>query len=1070
MHPDLGLSGRIARSFLHSPITPLLAIVALLLGLAAILVTPKEEEPQIEVTFADIFIPFPGADPAEVERLVTTPAEQVISELKDIDTLYSFSQPGGAMLIVAFKVGKPRQQALVDLYNQLESNKDWLPSGLGVQEPIIKPRAIDDVPVLNLTLWSRQPGITAEQLTQVAHGLETELKSLPGTRQIRTTGQHDRVVSVTIDPVKMAAFGVSWPELTARLQSLNQQTNSLNLTQQNRQIDIRIGQFLTSAAEVGQVLIRNQNNHPVSLADVAEIRDGADTPTSTVWMSQHNQFFPAVTLSIAKQPGINAVDLVQSVQQHLAKIQHILVPDGIQITVTRDYGKTASDKANTLIGKLIFATFAVVLLVLISMGWREALVVGGAIILTLALTLFASWAWGFTLNRISLFALIFSIGILVDDAIVVVENIHRHQQQGGDWKSAIPHAVDEVGGPTILATLTVIAALLPMAFVTGMMGPYMSPIPINASMGMLLSLAVAFMITPWLAIRLLRPHHPAASPTSDPRESRILGAFRHFLGRFLLGTSAKRSRRLLAIVVMALMLGSLALPVLQAVVLKMLPFDNKSEFQVMVDLPEGSSLEQTQAVLQTLAQRVETIPEVTHVQLYAGTSAPMNFNGLVRHYFQRSSAYQGDLQVNLLDKHQRRRASHDIARDARILLTPLAKAAGASIKIVEIPPGPPVWSPILAEVYGPTQHIREQAAQQVAQQFTRIPDIVDIKVDIPARQTQWQITINHARAAQLGISEGDIRSTIAGAISGSDVSYLHVPDQKYAKPIRLRLADGDKVDLRGILTLQLPAATGEQVPLGELVMVRTDSSPHAIVHKNMQPMIMVTADMAGHLDSPLYGMADIASALGKAYPQWQQYLIHQPNSLAGVQIKWDGEWKVTYETFRDMGIAYGVGMILIYFLVVAHFKSYLVPLIIMAPIPLTMVGVMPGHALLEAQFTATSMIGMIALAGIIVRNSILLVDFVNIQRTAGMTLEQAVIESGVVRAKPIILTALAAMIGACFIIDDPIFGGLAISLLFGLFASTVLTLVVIPVLYYIYLHHLDQAGKQPANVTKDSHL
>lgn len=1053
MRPDLGLAGRIARQFLHSPITPLLAILGLLLGIAAVLVTPKEEEPQIEVTFADIYIPFPGASPQEVEQLVTLPAEQVLSEMKDIDTLYSFSQPGGAMLIVAFKVGKPRQQALVDLYNQLASNKDWLPAGLGVGEPLVKPRAIDDVPILNLTLWSKQADITAEQLTQIAHGLETELKRLPGTRQIQTVGRHDRVVQVTIAPAKLNAFGLNWPQISQVLKSANQQQNNLSLTQDNRQVSLQVGEFLGSADDVGQLIISSQQGHPVYLADVATIKDGADVPSANVWMSQQGNIYPAVTLAIAKQPGVNAVDLSRAVSARMAQVHNILIPQGVEVSLTRDYGQTANEKANKLISKLIFATSAVVILVWLSMGWREAAVVGSAIVLTLAVTLFASWAWGFTLNRISLFALIFSIGILVDDAIVVVENIYRHQQAGGNWRETIPQAVDEVGGPTILATLTVIAALLPMAFVSGMMGPYMSPIPINASTGMLISLAVAFIVTPWLALHLLKSHHNAAS-TQEHKATELL---RRILGSFLLGNHAKKARRKLALVVGLLVLGSLALPVLEWVVLKMLPFDNKSEFQVMVDLPEGTPLEQTQALLQQLAHEAEQIPEVTSVQIYAGTSAPINFNGLVRHYFMRQSAELGDLQVNLQGKHERERSSHQIARDARERLAPLAQKAGATLKVVEIPPGPPVWSPILAEVYGPTQAMREQAALQIQDIFKNTADIVDIDVDVPAQQQHWQIMIDRARAARLGIAEAAIRQILAGALNGEDVSYLHAPDQKYAKPIRLRLEDGEKVDLLGVLSLTLPAATGKAIALSELVQVNKTNKPHSIMHKNMQPMVMVTADMAGKLDSPLYGMAEIASTLREQHPAWKQSLIGQPDGLSGVAIKWDGEWKITYETFRDMGIAYSVGILLIYFLVVAQFNSYSVPLIIMAPIPLTLVGVMPGHAMMGAPFTATSMIGMISLAGIIVRNSILLVDFVNQQRAAGVELAEAVINSGVVRAKPIILTALAAMIGATFILDDPIFSGLAISLLFGLFASTVLTLVVIPVLYFLYLARKEES-------------
>lgn len=1053
MHLDnqeqrMGLAGRLANKFLHSPLTPLFALIGLLLGLAAVLITPKEEEPQIEVTFADIFIPFPGASPQEVEQLITIPAEQVLSELNDIDTLYSFSQPGQAVIIVAFKVGKPRQQALVDLYNQLMSNRDWLPSNLGVGEPLVKPRAIDDVPVLALTLWSQQAGISAEQLTQVAHGLETELKTIAGTRQVQTIGRHDRVVRVTVDPAKLNSFGIGWPALTSVIQSANQQQSNITLTQENRVVQLQIGQFLTQAEDVAQLVIGAHNGKLVYLGDVAHIEDGADIPSANVWMSKSGKIYPAVTLSIAKQPGVNAVELNKALQARIDKVKNVLIPDGVNVSVTRDYGQTADEKSSTLIGKLIFATTAVVLLVWLSMGWREALVVGGAIILTLSVTLFASWLWGFTLNRISLFALIFSIGILVDDAIVVVENIHRHQAMGGNWRDAIPQAVDEVGGPTILATLTVIAALLPMAFVSGMMGPYMSPIPINASSGMLISLIVAFVITPWLAWHLLSAKGHAAPSRIEQQVTQRLG---NFLSLFLLGDKARKHRKQLLLAIGVALLLSMLLPVGKLVILKMLPFDNKSEFQVLLHMPEGTSLEQTQAVLQRLATEVEQIPEVTDVQLYAGTSAPINFNGLVRHYFLRQSPELGDLQVNLKGKHDRKRSSHLIASEARTRLTPIATQAGGVLKIVEIPPGPPVWSPILAEVYGPTQEIREAAAVEVQKAFTKAADIVDIDIDIPAIQQQWQIRIDRLQAMRLGIDESAIRTTLVQALNGADISQLHGEDQKYVKPIRLRLNEGDKVDLQGALALTLPAADGRKVPIGELVQIHKSTQPHAISHKNLQPMIMVTADMAGKLDSPLYGMAEIASELTNTHPEWIQQLVGTPDALSGITVKWDGEWKITYETFRDMGLAYSVGLLLIYFLVVAQFRSYVVPLIIMVPIPLTIIGVMPGHALLGAPFTATSMIGMIALAGIIVRNSILLVDFVNLQHASGTDLATAVIQSGVVRAKPILLTALAAMIGAMFILDDPIFSGLAISLVFGLLVSTLLTLVVIPVFYFLYL-------------------
>lgn len=1056
----LGISGRIAAAFQNSAITPLLALLGLLLGLFAILVTPKEEEPQIDVTFADVFIPFPGATPVEVENLVTLPAEQVISEIKGIDTLYSFSQPDGAMIIVIFKVGVTRNDAIVSLYNQIYSNMDKLPQGAGVGEPLIKPRGIDDVPIVSLTLWSKDKQVSAEQLTHVAQGLETEIKRIPGTREIYTVGQHEIVANVRIDPAKMNSFNLTYDKLRQSLNDNNHISMPASLVQGNQEIKVQAGQFLQSIDDVKQLVVSISQDKqgkpiPVYLADIADISLKSDIPTQSVWHSDKTDIYPAVTIAIGKQPGQNAVDIADATIDRIAKVKNVLIPSNVEVTVSRNYGETAADKSNTLILKLIFATSAVVVLVFLTMGARESLVVGVAIIITLAITLFASWAWGFTLNRVSLFALIFSIGILVDDAIVVVENIHRHMALGKkSFSELIPVAVDEVGGPTILATFTVIAALLPMAFVSGLMGPYMSPIPINASMGMLISLVVAFVVTPWLSRKLLKHHSGPATETvhSDDaviNESKMVRLFTRLIGPFLLGKGARKARIGLAAGVFVLIGIAVALPIGQLVVLKMLPFDNKSEFQVMVDMPEGTPVEQTQRVLQDLSRYLATVPEVEHLQLYAGTNAPMNFNGLVRHYFLRNSQELGDIQVNLVDKKHRKRDSHSIALSVREELQQIGAPYQANIKVVEVPPGPPVWSPIVAEVYGPSPAIREQAAYDLQSLFRETQDVVDIDIFLPAAQQKWQVMIDRSKASLMAVPYSNIVDLIATSVGGKDVSYLHIAQQKHPVPIRLQLQEGAKIDLEQVLNMKLQSQTGQSVPVSELVTIKRGKIDAPIIHKNMIPMVMVVADMAGPLDSPLYGMFDMAGKIdGDGGLGFDQHYIHQPTGLDSVAVLWDGEWKITYETFRDMGIAYAVGMIAIYLLVVAQFRSYLVPLIIMAPIPLTVIGVMPGHALLGAQFTATSMIGMIALAGIIVRNSILLVDFINQETASGVPFERAVIHSGAVRAKPIMLTALAAMIGALFILDDPIFNGLAISLIFGIFISTLLTLIVIPVLYY----------------------
>ncbi|MGD8560001.1 MAG: efflux RND transporter permease subunit, partial [Gammaproteobacteria bacterium] len=724
----------------------------------------------------------------------------------------------------------------------------------------------------------------------------------------------------------------------------------------------------------------------------------------------------------------------------------------VNVTVTRNYGKTASDKAQKLISKLIFATASVVLLVFFTLGKREAAIVGAAVVITLTITLFASWAYGFTINRVSLFALIFSIGILVDDAIVVVENIHRHMQQGDkSLLEAIPQAVDEVGGPTILATFTVIAALLPMAFVTGLMGPYMSPIPINASMGMLISLAVAFIVSPWMAAKLLPASHPASHDESalDQKLQRIS---EKFMSPFLQADKGRKKRWLLFAVVMLLILGSVLLPVFQFVVLKMLPFDNKSEFQVVLDMPEGTSVEQTNRVLTEIGAYLQKVPEVSDYQVYAGTASPVNFNGLVRQYYLRSSANAGDIQVNLVEKDARERKSHAIALSIREPIREIVSQYNGDVKIVEVPPGPPVLAPIVAEIYGLDYEGQRRIANEVRSVFENTPDISDVDDSVETHADKLIIDIDTSKAALSGISQQSIVDVLSMAVNGRDVSYMHGNKVKYPTPIRIEVSNASKADVKELLNLRVRNRDGRTLPLADFVTIKNSQREYAIYHKDLLPFTFVTGDMTGDLDSPLYGMFDIFATLNDRkfndHYLLEQNFINQPADPYRYSVKWDGEWQITYETFRDMGIAYAVGIILIYLLVVAQFRSYIVPVIIMVPIPLTIIGVMPGHALLQSQFTATSMIGMIALAGIIVRNSILLVDFVNSQLKDGADLQEAVIRSGAVRAKPIILTGLAAMLGAFFILDDPIFNGLAISLIFGVLVSTLLTLFIIPILYY----------------------
>ncbi|MCB1878015.1 MAG: efflux RND transporter permease subunit [Chromatiales bacterium] len=1064
--PRLGFSGAVAKKFLHSEITPLLALVGFLLGVFAVMVTPREEEPQINVTFANVFIAFPGATADEVEQLVSTPAEQILSEIDGVKHVYSLSRPGMSVLTVRFQVGEDRTAAIVRLYNAIYSNLDRIPTNLGVTQPIIKPKGIDDVPIVTLTLWTEDPNHGGLELQKVAHAIEAELKRVPGTRDIYTIGGPDNVVHVLMDPVRMAAHGISLDDLRAALMAGNASSDAGALVADNRYLPVQAGAFLTSPEEVADLVVGVKDGRPVFLRDVADVQQGPDQPEQYVWFGTGPAAaakgidaageFPAVTVAIAKKPGTNAVRIAKQVIDRFEKLQGTFIPDGVNVSVTRNYGLTADAKAKTLIGKLFFATGFVVGLVWLALGRREAFIVGTAVLVTLAITLFASWAWGFTLNRVSLFALIFSIGILVDDAIVVVENIHRHMQLGGrTLAEAIPVAVDEVGGPTILATFTVIAALLPMAFVTGLMGPYMSPIPINASWGMLISLAVAFIVTPWLTLKVLRKQaesHAGAAGHAEEGDERMMAFFRRVVGPFLRAKEGAGKRALLGLVVLVLILASLSLVGFKLVVLKMLPFDNKSEFQVVLDMPEDASVEQTARALGEMSDYLSRVPEVTDYQVYAGTASPISFNGLVRQYYMRRGNNVGDIQVNLVDKKHRDRKSHEIALAVREPLTDIANRYKASVKIVELPPGPPVQAPLVAEIYGIDYEGQIKVAGLLREVLETTRDIVDVDDSIESQAQRLVVRVDREKAARLGVGQHAVADALAAALGGEDSSYLHGANVKYPLPIRLEFAVADKSDMDTLLSLKLRSASGAMVPLSEIVRVERRPLEKAIYHKDLLPVVYVTGDMAGDLDSPLYGMADLYERVENLrLPDGRlldQHLIAQPDNPYNYGLKWDGEWQVTYETFRDMGIAYAVGMILIYLLVVAQFRSYLVPLIIMAPIPLTVVGVMPGHALLGAQFTATSMIGMIALAGIIVRNSILLVDFINEEVRRGMDFELAVIKAGAVRAKPIALTGLAAMLGALFILDDPIFSGLAISLIFGIFVSTVLTLVVIPILYY----------------------
>ncbi|WP_372525739.1 efflux RND transporter permease subunit [Piscinibacter sp.] len=1058
MTERLGLSGRIAAYFQAAQITPLLALVVLLLGVTAVLVTPREEEPQINVTMANVFIPFPGASVRDVEQMVATPAEQVLSQITGVEHVMSISKPGVAVLAVQFKVGVPRIEALVRLYDAVNANADWLPRGLGVGQPLIKPRGIDDVPIVALTLYAQDRAVGPQELERVAHSLEIDLKRVPGTREVVTLGGPGRAALVELDPQRMASAGVTVVELRQALQAANMGAPVGELLGGNRAVAVEAGPYLRDAKEVGELVVGVRNGKPIYLQEVATVREGVPPAKRYVWHGvggAEPAEYPAVTIQISKKPGENAIDVANGVLRRVDELRNTVIPQGVEVVQSRNYGITANDKAQALIQKLLFATACVVALVFLTLGRREAAVVGAAVVLTLAGTLFASWAWGFTLNRVSLFALIFSIGILVDDAIVVVENIHRQQQRHPERTllEVIPRAVDEVGGPTVLATLTVIAALLPMAFLTGLTGPYMSPIPINASMGMLLSLGIAFSVTPWLARLWMKPGVVRSHHGGGKFAAWLDRLFERVFTPLLDERSGRRNRGLLAAGVAVLIAVSFALPAMGLVILKMLPFDNKSEFQVVVDMPVGTPLEQTAGVLHELGAFLVRQPEVSHYQAYAGTASPINFNGLMRQYYLRSGGEVGDLQVTLLDKANRSEKSHAIVKRLRPGLQAIGRRLGANVKLVEVPPGPPVLSPLVAEIYGPQAQGRQQVARAVRAVLEGTPGVVDVDDSSIAAAPRKLLLIDRRKAALLGVPQAAIVSTLRAGLGGEDATYLH-DESKYPAPALLQLPAERHGELDALLQMHVRGGAGQLVPIRELVTVTDTQREQPVYHKDLLPVNFVIGDVAGRVDSPLYGMfaarGDIASVKTPGGGSPVEYFIQPPSDpYRDYAVKWDGEWKITYETFRDMGITYAFGLVLIYLLVVAHFRSYLVPLIIMAPIPLTVVGVMPGHALLGAEYTATSMIGMIALAGIIVRNSILLVDFINLKLAEGMPLKEAVIRSASTRAQPILLTAVAAMLGALFILDDPIFNGLATSLIFGISISTLLTLVVIPVLYFM---------------------
>lgn len=1064
MDQKLGISGHIANLFQAAYITPLLALFIFIVGIFSIFMTPREEEPQINVTMADVIISFPGASPKNVEQMVSIPAEQVLSQITGIEHVTSVSRVGLSIITVQFKVGIPRTEALVQLYDTVNSHADWLPKGLGVMSPIIKPKGIDDVPIVSLTLFSKktvpfgQELDRSYELEKVANRIEVDLKRVKGTKEVTTIGGPGRAIKVEIDPQKLIILGFTIQEVQNILVSVNSSMSVGELLSGEQAIMVESGPFLKNANDVGDIVIGVRDGTAVFLKEVATVLEG---PIQTRRIVSHvykdsitKQLIetPAVTVAITKKTGENAIDIAKQINRSILQLKAHSIPQDVEIEVTRNYGQTANEKANQLIHKLLFATISVIILVSVSLGKREAVVVGTAVILTLSATLFASMAYGFTINRVSLFALIFSIGILVDDAIVVVENIHRHQQLNPNkhLKEIIPFAVDEVGSPTILATLTVIASLLPMTFVSGLMGPYMSPIPINASMGMFISLMVAFVITPWMSYKLFTNYHNTTNRFDISKW--LLPKFNNIFKLFFDEQNGHKNRLKLKLYILIAITVSILLPATGLVVLKMLPFDNKSEFQVILDMPAGTRVEKTFRVLKEIGKELNKLPELDNYQIYAGTTAPISFNGLVRQYYLRQDQSVGDLQVNLISKNDRKEKSHIIATKIRPLLDPIAKQYLGNIKVVEVPPGPPVLAPIVAEVYSSNDTDRLKVAHEIRKIFEQTKGIVDVDDSSIAKSVKKLLIIDRNKASLMGISQKTIVNTLKAGLSGEDITYVY-DESKYPAAVAIRLPENEQSTLSSLLGLTIRNAQKDLISLDNFIRIIETEREQLIYHKDLLPVNYVIADTSGKIDSPLYGLFSTNHKINKIKDlhgnKIKKYFINQPSDPhQTISMKWDGEWQITYETFRDLLIAFAMGLILIYLLLVSQSGSYITPIIIMLPIPLTIIGVMPGHALLRAQFTATSMIGMIALAGIIVRNSILLVDFANIQIKQGVPLKNALINSVVIRAQPIILTGLSAILGALFILEDPIFNGLAISLIFGILVATVLTLIIIPVFYF----------------------
>ncbi len=1043
----LGPAGRFASTWINSKLTPLVIVAAIALGAFAVWKLPREEEPQIKVPMIDVFVGMPGASAREVEERVTKPMEKLLWEIPGVEYIYSTSRPGGSLAIVRFYVGEDEEKSIVKLNQKLFANFDLIPPG--ATQPLVKPRSIDDVPILALTFWSDRYG--PFELRQVAAQVHDAIKQVPEVSAATIIGGERRQVRVTLDQSRLAGYGVSPLQVFGALNGYNRRLPAGSFSNGNRQFTMETGEFLRNADDVRNVVIAVTGQKPVYLRDVAQVTDGGEEPVEYVDYAAHGSFHPAVTIAVSKRKGTNAIEVARNVLDRVEGLKGRVVPSDVQMTITRHYGETAAEKSNELLLHMLIAVISVSVLIWLVLGLRESLIVFIAIPVTLALTLTVFYLYGYTLNRITLFALIFCIGILVDDAIVVVENIVRHARMranaGRRLTDVAVEAVDEVGNPTILATLTVIAAILPMAFVGGLMGPYMRPIPVGASAAMIFSIIVAFLVTPWAAVRILKLRGVSGHGETEDRLTRL---YRRIMGP-LLDRPVLRWGFLGG--VSLLLAGSMVLVYIGFVRVKMLPFDNKSEFQVIVDMPDGTTLEQTEAVTHLLASRVLENAEVVNAQTYTGTASPYNFNGLVRHYYLRGGPNVADIQVNLVGKNERSLQSHAIAKRIRTQLAPIAARYGARLKVAEVPPGPPVLETLVAEVYGPSQQGQIDLARRIRELFKATDGVVDVDWYVEDDQPKYRLVVDKEKAALNGISDDDVAEAIRIVSAGEQAGLLHVDSAKEDVPIVVRLDRAARSDLTRIQSLQIPGRGGRLVSLAELTHVESAIEDKSIYHKNLMPVTYVTADVAGAMESPVYAILKLGPEIDKIKiePGYsiEQHMASLPTSDAHYSMKWDGEWHITYEVFRDLGIAFAAVLILIYVLVVGWFQSFVTPLVIMVAIPFSLVGILPAHGLLHAFFTATSMIGFIAGAGIVVRNSIILVDFIELRLKQGMPLKEAVVDAGAVRFRPMVLTAAAVVVGSAVILFDPIFQGLAIALMAGEVASLALSRMTVPIMFYV---------------------